>query len=222
MKPKDLKCPVTWASRRPLIHEGVLFVPPYYQRHDEWNKGPLFEDDKPVCLEYCSGNGDWVIGKALSDPTRNWIAVEKRFDRVRKIWSKMRNQSISNLLIVCGEAQAFTRHYVLPGTIQEIYINFPDPWPKRVHAKHRLFQPEFIENMAQAITKDGSACFVTDDPNYSAQMVAEMLKCRLWKPLLPAPYYKLEWPDYGYSFFDQLWRAKGCEIRYHLFSRGTA
>jgi tRNA (guanine-N7-)-methyltransferase len=224
MKPKDLKCPVTWSSRRPLLHEGVLFVPPYYDRHDEWQKLPwsdasLFGNDHPVSVEYCSGNGDWVIGKALADPSRNWVAVEKRFDRVRKIWSKMRNQSVGNLLIVCGEAQAFTRHYLLPASVQEIFINFPDPWPKRGHAKHRLIQSAFVGEMARVIAPEGSACFVTDDPDYSGQMVHEMTSSSLWKAQFPSPHYVEEWPDYGYSFFDTLWRGKGCKIRYHIFNR---
>lgn len=215
MKPKDLRCPVSWDERRPVMHEGVLFIPPYYDRHAEWGKIPRIEN---LAIEYCSGNGDWVIAKALEDPKRPWIAVEKRFDRVRKIWSKMQNKAIPNLLIVCGEALTFTRHYLENESVQEIYINFPDPWPKRGHAKHRLIQKSFVEEMARASSLNGTACLVTDDPDYSDQMVKEMSP--VWKPQFSYPHYTLEWPNYGRSFFDTLWRAKGCSIRYHVFKRG--
>lgn len=224
MKPKDLKCPLKWDDRRPLLHEGVLFVPPYYDRHDEWKKLPwddtaLFGNTHPVSLEYCSGNGDWIIEKAKMDPTRNWIAVEKRFDRVRKIWSKRHNHGVTNLLIVCGEALTFTKHYVFSASIQEMFINFPDPWPKRGHAKHRLIQPTFVEEMARVAQKDGSVCLVTDDEEYSRQMIREMRNSPHWQSHFPDPYYSSEWPAYGASFFDTLWREKGCTIRYHLFTK---
>ncbi len=180
----------------------------------------MFGNDRPVAVEYCSGNGDWVIAKALANPMLNWVAVEKRFDRVRKIWSKMRNRGIDNLLIVCGEAQPFTRHYLFPQSVQEIYINFPDPWPKRGHAKHRLIQKEFVADMARVTCENGSACLVTDDADYSAQMLREMKSSPVWRPQFDAPHYTTEWSGYGDSFFDTLWRAKGCTIRYHLYARG--
>jgi tRNA (guanine-N7-)-methyltransferase len=88
MKPKNLKCPLRWAERRPLLHEGVFFVPPFYDRHEEWNQFPWEETGRLLAVEYCSGNGDWIIAKALAHPDRLWIAVEKLFCRVRKIWSK--------------------------------------------------------------------------------------------------------------------------------------
>jgi len=199
------------------MHDGVLFIPPRYEGHEKWGRLPKIPG---MAIEYCSGNGDWVIGKALEDPSKPWIAVEKRFDRVRKIWSKMKNKGIDNLLIVCGEAMTFTRHYLLSGSIQEIYINFPDPWPKRGHAKHRLIQKGFVDEMARVACEGGSACLVTDDPDYSEQMIQEMMP--IWKPQVSEPYYTLDFPNYGGSFFDTLWRAKGCAIRYHLFTRGGA
>lgn len=224
MKPKDLKCPVKWADRRPILHERVLFVPPYYDHHDTWNQLPwadrlMFGNTHPVSVEYCSGNGDWIVGKALANPDHNWIAVEKKFERVRKIWAKMLNHGVKNLLIVCGEAQTFTQFYLPTASIQDIFINFPDPWPKRGHAKHRLVQLAFVEEMARVTQQNGSLCFVTDDPDYSLQMIRETRSSLNWQAQFPDPYYTLEWPGYGSSFFDTMWRAKGCTIRYHLFTR---
>jgi tRNA (guanine-N7-)-methyltransferase len=140
MKPKNFKCPVTWEERRPLIHDRVLFVPQYYDRHHEWTfpgwESPeVFGRKAPIEVEYCTGNGAWIIEKALANPDRNWVAVEVQFERVRKIWSKMCNEKITNLFIVCGEALTYTRFYVPSHSFSAAYINFPDPWPKEKHAK---------------------------------------------------------------------------------------
>ena len=37
MKPKDLKYPFKWEERRPILKDGVFYVPDYYDKHDEWN-----------------------------------------------------------------------------------------------------------------------------------------------------------------------------------------
>ncbi len=199
------------------MHEGVLFVPTYYDKHESFS---LFEKtDRPIYVEFCSGNGDWVVSKAKEFPQFYWVAVEKRFDRVRKIWSKMKNSSVSNLLIVCGDALTFCRFYVPKAAFDEIFINFPDPWPKRGHAKHRLIQKPFVEESARVVKEGGNAMFVTDDEQYSSQMIEEMHGLCAWRSRLPSPYYLTKWPGYGDSFFETLWRAKGCQIRYHQFER---
>ena len=218
MKPKDFKYPFSWEERKPALSDGVLFVPKFFDRHKEW-KFNFFTDDKPVFIEYCSGNGAWIIEKAIAHPEINWIAVEMRFDRVRKIWSKGKNNGLTNLLVVAGEALTFTRNYVAPQSIAGIYVNFPDPWPKDRHAKHRLISPAFAEELARIILPGGTATYATDDPPYSETMVQTMKDHPAWIPAYATPHYITEWPSYGDSYFNNLWVEKGRTIRYIQFAK---
>lgn len=215
MQLKKLRFPYRWEERRPELVDRVLFVPDYYHRHREWvfpGFEAIFGNNNPVVIEYCAGNGTWIAEKAKNSPY-NWIAVEWRFDRVQKIWSKMKNYNLSNLMVVCGEAQTFTREYLPKHTVSQAYINFPDPWPKEKHAKNRLFQKPFIDELARTVF--GNVTVVTDDPTFADQISLEMLKS--WNPSFPDPFYITEWPNYGTSFFDTLWRDKGKTIRYFQF-----
>jgi tRNA (guanine-N7-)-methyltransferase len=219
MKPKNLKSPLTWEERRPLIQDRVLFVPQYYDRHHEWpfpgwDHPEIFGRKAPIEVEYCSGNGLWVIEKARAHPERNWIAVERQFDRVRKIWSKMHNFGLSNLFIVCGEALTFTRFYVPDCSFAAIYINFPDPWPKQKHAKNRLLQEPFITQMARTSVSGAVATIVTDHFEYTTQINQAMLINQFWHACFPEPYFVTEWEDYGTSYFEALWREQGLKIHY--------
>lgn len=145
----------------------------------------------------------------------NWIAVEKRFDRVRKIWSKMHNSQVRNLRIVCGEAQTFFRHYIQNEVIQRIVVNFPDPWPKSRHRKHRLFQDEFMNDIVRVLVDSGIIILATDDKNYLIQAIKIMQQRLL--PQLEEPYYCKMLENYGDSWFERLWRSKGQEIFYTEF-----
>ncbi len=222
MRPHNLKFPFRWESREPLLLDRVLYVPKCYDQHDLWPKEELKEFlsfFKSIAVEYCSGNGLWVAEKAKQCPSKLWIAVEKRFDRVQRIWAKKHNFSLQNLLIVCGDALTFTKYYLGSDLVDQIFINFPDPWPKARHAKKRIIQDPFVEEMARISKMQAEVVLVTDDVLYSDQMSFEMLKKGAWEPSFPLPFYKTEWLEYGNSFFESLWKEQEREIRYMKFKK---
>jgi tRNA (guanine-N7-)-methyltransferase len=221
MQPKHLKFPYRWEERKPVLVDRVLFVPEYYDRHHEWQFPgweTIFGNPRPVIVEYCTGNGTWIAEKA-KESSYNWVAVEWRFERVRKIWSKLKNQQLSNLFVVCGEAYVFTHHYLKDHCVDQVYVNFPDPWPKAKHAKNRLFQLPFIIELTRIVKSGGRVTVVTDDIVYGEQISNEMLAHPAWSSVFPSPHYVTEWEGYGASYFDTLWREKGKEPRYFQFKK---
>lgn len=214
MKPKDLKYPFSFETRRSFYEDGVLYVPRFYEghSHDTW---PPFENDNPVHIEFCSGNGLWIIERAQKEPNINWVAVEKDFERVRKIYSKMKNFGISNLRVVSGYGEDFAINYLKDETVDHVYVNFPDPWPKDRHAKHRIIQLPFMKEVARIIKPDGLVQLVTDDPTYAEQMrsVLEQLGGHVSTETLQ------EGHSYGVSWFETLWRSKGKSITRHTYSK---
>jgi tRNA (guanine-N7-)-methyltransferase len=224
MKPKNLKCPFTWEERRPLLHDKVLYVPEHYDRHcmeglPSFDHPDFFGNSNEVFIEYCAGNGLWIAEMAKKNPQINWIAVEYEFDRMRKIWSKIHNYNLSNLVVVSGEALTFTRHYLATHSIDGIYMNFPDPWPKQKHAKNRLVQRPFVEEIARVVKEGRRAVFATDDFTYASQIRREMCGHSSWTPSFPEPFFITDWPDYGTSYFEALWRGKGKTIHYLQFQK---
>jgi tRNA (guanine-N7-)-methyltransferase len=222
LSPKNLKYPFRWKDRRPYFADKVLYVPDYYPNHGEWRFPgweALFGNAGPVNVEYCSGNGLWIVNKAREFPEKNWVAVEWQFERARKIWSKMKNDNLSNLLIVAGEALTFTQEYIPGGELDEVYVNFPDPWPKERHAKNRLFQEVFIDQLARVLKPQGTLTIATDDVTYSAQIGEKMCQSLFFSARFKAPHYITEWPGYGDSYFDNLWRSQGKTIHYFQFER---
>lgn len=224
MKPEDLKSPFTWDQRHIVIQDRVWYVPDQYEDYTSfsfpgWGNPQLFDQALPICIEYCSGNGAWVAAKAKAQPECNWIAIERKFDRVRKIWSKVKNYDLSNLLIVCGEGFRVTQHYFPPSSVQSVFINFPDPWPKKRHAKHRLIQVPFVEEIHRILQPTGVLTLVTDDESYSNNMIEVLHQVAGFQSLFGNPHYVTDYLDYGTSYFEDLWRQKGKVIRYHAFRK---
>ncbi len=217
-KREDLKIP-PYNERKPCIVERFLVVPQNYSLHDKYSLPPLsdpeiFNNLNTVNLEYCSGNGQWILEKAKQNPNINWIAVEKRFDRARKIWVKMHNMSLNNIFVVYGEALTFTKFYLKENVISSIFVNFPDPWPKNCHIKNRLVNSAFMCELTRVLRPFGDITLVTDSEKAKDWIIKVVAKEKNWNSLYKDPFFITEYPDYGDSYFKSLWQQKGLEIKY--------
>ena len=213
---KNLRIPFEWPDRYPAFLEKFLYIPKCYDLHTPikaWSS--LFEKEQPIVIEYCSGNGQWIGRKAKENPHLNWVAVEKMFERAKKCWQIGERENLTNLYVVCGDAMTFTKFYAPQESVDEIYVNFPDPWPKLRHAKHRLVAAPFLKELLRIVKKGGRATFVTDDEPYVLFMLNELKKCPEWAKIDEF----LNPQNYGSSFFAELWKKKGKEIRHLLFER---
>ncbi|MEM7175307.1 MAG: tRNA (guanosine(46)-N7)-methyltransferase TrmB [Chlamydiota bacterium] len=214
-----LQYPYSFEERRPTLINRVFFLPPHYFGELgvlSWESPKLFGNHHPVHIEYCSGNGEWIIDRALRYPQWNWVAVEKKFKRVRKIYAKREKRQLKNLAIVAGDAIALTKHCLALNSVAAIYINFPDPWPKKKHAKHRLIQEEFVDNLSQVVLPAGTFTLVTDHSDYWEQIRVILEKVAIWKAVsVPARFEE----EYGSSYFDRLWRSKGLPIRFLAYQK---
>jgi len=223
MRPIDLKSPFSSRERYILIREKVLYYPktcdPKSFQFPGWDHPDVFGRSAPIMLEYCSGNGAWIVEKALAHPELNWVALEMDFDRVRKIYSKRHNLNIENLFIICGEALRTSQAFIAEATIHDLFINFPDPWPKRRHAKYRLIQNSFVKELERILKKDAAITFVTDDSPYSSQFIKTLQQFPKMESHYETPYYVTDFPDYGNSPFATIWKKQGKDILYHRFRK---
>jgi tRNA (guanine-N7-)-methyltransferase len=212
----DLVIPFTWEERRPVLLERFFYIPKNYSyRGDEelvrWEDERVFGTDRPVAIEFCSGNGQWLVARAKERPDWNWVGVEMKFDRARKLWLAIDRAGLSNVYVVCGEGRGFLDHHVLPDSIGEAYVNFPDPWPKLRHAKHRIIQTPFLKLLSRAVHKGGAVTLVTDDASYRDQMVSTLSETA-WVPEWDFPHFITLSEGYGASYFRTLWEKKGRAI----------
>lgn len=206
------------------MKDRIWYVPDGYDNFSSftfkgWGNPLFFDQERPVCIEYCSGNGAWIAARAQRDSHYNWVAIELKFERVRKIWSKIKNFDLPNLLAVCGEGYRITHHYIPDNSVHEVYINFPDPWPKRRHGKNRIIQPSFISEIRRILRPGGGLTMVTDDVPYSRHMIEVVQNFPTFDSLHPFPFYVNDDPNYGTSFFEDLWRERGKKIYYHAFRK---
>ena len=114
----------------------------------------LFGNDNPVVLEIGCGKGGFACELAKRNPDINILALEKCSNVIVIAGEAAINQNISNLKFLhCGAE--YLEKYIMPQSIERIYLNFSCPYPKRAYENHRLTNPRFLKSY-KVLLKEGA------------------------------------------------------------------
>ncbi|EKV58084.1 tRNA (guanosine(46)-N7)-methyltransferase TrmB [Brachyspira hampsonii] len=171
-------------------------------------------------LEIGCGNGKFIVELAMNNKDKYFIGIEYSYKAAKKAVSKAYKRNIKNLTIIFGEANNIIDKY-LNGKyyFDKIYLNFPDPWPKKKHAHRRIFTKDFLGKMNILLKDDGIFYSVTDDDNYALEIMNPIYKESLiFKNALSSDYVnKLE--GYGITLYEEKMRAIGHNIYFFAHSK---
>ena len=171
-------------------------------------------------LEIGCGNGKFIVELAMNNKDKYFIGIEYSYKAAKKAVSKAYKRNIKNLTIIFGEANNVIDKY-LKGKyyFDKIYLNFPDPWPKKKHAHRRIFTKGFLDKMHTILKDDGIFYSVTDDDNYALEIMNPIyMEASKFRNVLDSEYvHKLE--GYGVTLYEEKMRAVGHNIYFFAHSK---
>ncbi|MBR9929971.1 tRNA (guanosine(46)-N7)-methyltransferase TrmB [Enterococcus sp. 079] len=126
----------------------------------KWNE--LFENDHPIHIEIGMGKGQFITGMAKAHPEINYIGVEMQVSVVSIALDKLIEQPLPNLKLLHVDGSALTEYFA-DSEVDQIYLNFSDPWPKKRHEKRRLTYKTFLAVDEQILRPNGEIHFKTDN-----------------------------------------------------------
>ena len=124
----------------------------------------------PVSFEIGFGAGDALLARSQARPDWNHVGVEVHRPGVGRALIRAEQMGLDNLRVMTRDAVEILREQVAPGSLQEVVIEFPDPWHKKRHNKRRLVQPAFVGLLAERLAPDGVVRLATDWAEYAVQM----------------------------------------------------
>ena len=126
----------------------------------KWNE--LFENEHPIHIEIGMGKGQFITGMAKAHPEINYIGVEMQVSVVSIALDKLIEQPLPNLKLLHVDGSALTEYFA-DSEVDQIYLNFSDPWPKKRHEKRRLTYKTFLAVDEQILRPNGEIHFKTDN-----------------------------------------------------------
>jgi len=131
----------------------------------------IFSNSNPLNLEIGFGVGNFIIEMGIREPYENFIGIDFYHKGIRKVITRIAKYEICNARIVYGDAREKIPFLFSSEQLNRVYINFPDPWPKKRHHKRRLIKPPFIKILAEKLKKGGEIHIATDHEAYAMEIL---------------------------------------------------
>jgi len=114
-----------------------------------------------IWLEIGFGGGEHIAAQALAHPQIGFIGAEPFINGVAKLVHTISDENISNIRIWPDDVREIFPT-ITDNTLGRIFILFPDPWPKKRHAKRRLLTHETLDEIYRMM-KPGAELMVASD-----------------------------------------------------------
>lgn len=122
----------------------------------------VFHNNSPIHIEIGMGKGQFITQLAKNNPHINYIGIEKYSSVLVRALDKQEELEVDNLIFLRMDAEDIVSYFA-PEEVDQIYLNFSDPWPKDRHAKRRLTSVNFLTKYEAILRTDGQVQFKTDN-----------------------------------------------------------
>jgi tRNA (guanine-N7-)-methyltransferase len=130
----------------------------------------LFGRAAPLVVEIGSGSGGSLVPMARERPESNVLAFEVFEPAVARTLARLAREAVGNVRLVQANAVEGLRTLLDVGSIDELWLFFPDPWHKSRHHKRRLLTPDFVDLAASRMKPGAHWRLATDWEDYAVQM----------------------------------------------------
>lgn len=178
-----------------------------WKQTPDW--GQVFPRPAPLVLEIGFGNGEYLVRNAQEHPEQNFVGVEITWGSLRRALGKTANLGLPNVRYLWGDARAILLRSFAERSLDYAYSLFPCPWPKKRHAKNRLFQASFLKLINSRLKEGGVFEVVTDFAPYRDQILKEV------KPLGFETQLEIRGSEWN-TKYERKWTEQGQQEFYRL------
>lgn len=168
-----------WA--RPELEACDYFIREPEQLRDRWNE--RFAEKQPFYLELGCGKGGFIAQAAVKNTDINYLAIDLEYKMLglarRKVSAAYEEKGLEtrNILLTAYNIEKINLLFGEKDTVDRIYINFCNPWPRNKHKKHRLTHPRQLEQYKSFLAPGGEIHFKTDDDELFEESVEYFEQC---------------------------------------------
>jgi len=145
----------------------------YWDKHginfsnEKLNINSLFERVAPVVMDIGVGTGDTTFFHAQTHPENNYLAIEVHKPGIGRLLNSIESKKLTNIKIINHDVIDVLREQIPDNSLSQVFIFFPDPWPKKKHHKRRLINHDLLELLKKRMSKNGRLHIATDWENYA-------------------------------------------------------
>ncbi len=149
------------ASHGVLLRENPRCFPLFHS---------IFGRNNPIEIEIGCGKGKFLIARAMENPEIDFLGVDVVWKWMKYGVARSEKRSLANIKFLKSDARELVRYGIPDDSVAVFHMYFPDPWPKKRHAKRRLVTGEFLKLLHSRLERGGRIELSTDHSEYFCQM----------------------------------------------------
>jgi len=134
--------------------------------HAKKGKWKEFFWKEKLMLEIGTGMGNFFSNYAENRPEMACVGIELKFKRLIRTYEKSARKGRDDVILLKVFGQKIPEIFA-EGEVDELYLLFSDPWPKKWHHKNRVIQDDFLRDAASVLAPDGIFLIKTDEASYA-------------------------------------------------------
>jgi tRNA (guanine-N7-)-methyltransferase len=154
-----------WAEMKSF---GNVIEPPIddiresgHELKGRWKKS-VFRNDNHLVLELGCGKGEYTVGLAARFTEKNFIGIDIKGARIWRGAKTARENQYSNVHFLRTRIE-FINSFFAEDEADEIWITFPDPFPRQRDEARRLTSPQFLNLYRRFLCDKGIVHLKTDN-----------------------------------------------------------
>lgn len=199
-----------------VVQEGK---PIFEEIKGQW-RARQFQNQNPLVVELACGRGEFTVGLARVFPHQNFIGVDIKGSRIWKGSSTASEEGLENVAFLRTQIQLLDKFFD-QGEIDELWITFPDPFPRDGDEKRRLTSDRFLDMYKPLLKSRGTVHFKTDNTglfDFSLNLVQSRKDIEVLGHT--HDFYQSEWKDDHFGIqtrYEKMFSEKGEKIKYLKF-----
>jgi len=134
--------------------------------------------NKVIVLDIGCGEGEFIAELASRHPDKEFLGVEIKYGRIIKCLRKTKLNDLSNLKFALCDATIFIEKILPSNSLNKVFINNPDPWPKEKHEKNKLIRPSFLRSLYSKMKRKSALYIKTDSRDYFKKIKEDIKKTK--------------------------------------------
>lgn len=188
-----------------------------FEYRGRWSE--YFGNNNPIVLELGCGKGDYVVHLARKHPNVNYIGVDIKGARMWKGAKTAQEEQLSHLAFIRTRIENI-QYFFAPGEVQEIWITFPDPQPRKPKTQKRLTSPVMLNRYSQILHPEHIIHLKTDSRllyDFTLEVIQtdqhQLLEetSDLYRSNIEGDPIEVQ------TFYENIWLSEGLKINYITF-----